>query len=200
MALVPRLAFTPISTWNNPEPEAVIVVNSKGRIIGATLGNDMNLRDVEGRSALLLGKAKDNNASASLGPFIRLFDVTFSLEDVNTMEITLEVEHDDGLALKGMSNHEKDQPQPGSAGQCHTQCASSVPGLFRTLSVERYLRPRRTVAGKGQGFTHKHGDRVSVANPHLGVLFNTVRSTDQCPPWGFGASHLMRNLAERDLL
>ena len=189
----------PISTWNNPEPEAVIVVNSKGRIIGATLGNDVNLRDVEGRSALLLGKAKDNNASASLGPFIRLFDATFSLEDVNTMEITLEVEHDDGFALKGMSNMKKISRSPAALASATLNAHHQYPDGF-VLYCGTLFAPTQDRGGKGQGFTHKHGDRVSVANTQLGVLFNTVRATDQCPPWSFGVSHLMRNLAERDLL
>ena len=189
----------PMSSWNNPEPEAVIVSNAAGKIVGATLGNDVNLRDVEGRSALLLGKAKDNNASASLGPFIRFFDDSFSIEDVDTMEITLEVEHDDGFVLKGSSNMKKISRSPAKLAAATLNAHHQYPDGF-VLYCGTLFAPTQDRGGKGQGFTHKHGDRVSVANPHLGVLFNTVRSTDQCPPWGFGASHLMRNLAERDLL
>ena len=189
----------PISSWNNPEPEAVIVSNSKGQLIGATLGNDVNLRDVEGRSALLLGKAKDNNASASLGPFIRFFDETFNIADVKAMDITLEVEHDDGFTLKGASTMKKISRSPEDLAKATLNPHHQYPDGF-VLYCGTLFAPTQDRGGKGKGFTHKHGDRVSVANPQLGVLYNTVRSTADCPPWDFGASHLMRNLASRNLL
>src|SRR5690606_30001767 len=94
----------PISTWHNPEPEVAVVTSSAGRITGATVGEGVNFRDVGGRAALLLGKAKDNNASASLGPFIRLFDETFSLDDVKSAVISLRVEGEDGFVLDGESS------------------------------------------------------------------------------------------------
>lgn len=189
----------PISSWNNPEPEAVIVVNSNGVIVGATLGNDVNLRDVEGRSALLLSKAKDNNASCALGPFIRFFDDGFSLDDVSAMDITLEVEHDDGFHLKGASNMKKISRSPVSLAKATLNPHHQYPDGF-VLFCGTVFAPTQDRGTKGQGFTHKHGDRVSVVNPKIGALFNTVRSTDQCAPWTFGASHLMRNLAGRGLL
>jgi fumarylacetoacetate (FAA) hydrolase family protein len=189
----------PMSSWNNPEPEAVIVSNSRGELIGATLGNDVNLRDVEGRSALLLSKAKDNNASCALGPFIRFFDETFSIDDVNAMEITLEVEDDDGFHLKGSSNMRKISRSPESLAKATLNQHHQYPDGF-VLFCGTVFAPTQDRGAKGQGFTHKHGDAVSVANPLLGVLFNTVRSTDQCAPWEFGVSHLMRNLAGRALL
>jgi fumarylacetoacetate (FAA) hydrolase family protein len=189
----------PVSSWNNPEPEAVIVSNSQGKIVGATLGNDVNLRDVEGRSALLLGKAKDNNASAALGPFIRFFDETFSIEDINTLDITLEVEHDDGFHLKGASTMRKISRSPESIAKATLNQHHQYPDGF-VLYCGTLFAPTQDRSAKGQGFTHKFGDNVSVANPKLGVLYNTVRSTDQCHPWSFGVSHLMRNLAERGLL
>jgi fumarylacetoacetate (FAA) hydrolase family protein len=189
----------PMSSWNNPEPEAVIVSNSRGQLIGATLGNDVNLRDVEGRSALLLSKAKDNNASCALGPFIRFFDETFSIDDVNAMEITLEVEDDDGFHLKGSSNMRKISRSPESLAKATLNQHHQYPDGF-VLFCGTVFAPTQDRGAKGQGFTHKHGDAVSVANPLLGVLFNTVRSTDQCAPWEFGVSHLMRNLAGRALL
>jgi fumarylacetoacetate (FAA) hydrolase family protein len=189
----------PMSSWNNPEPEAVLIVNSKGKIVGATLGNDVNLRDVEGRSALLLSKAKDNNASCALGPFIRLFDDSFAIEDVNAMDITLEVEHEDGFRLEGASNMRKISRSPESLAAATLNQHHQYPDGF-VLFCGTVFAPTQDRGEKGQGFTHKHGDRVSVANPKLGALFNTVRSTDQCPPWEFGTSHLMRNLAGRGLI
>jgi fumarylacetoacetate (FAA) hydrolase family protein len=189
----------PMSSWNNPEPEAVLVVNSHGAIIGATIGNDVNLRDVEGRSALLLSKAKDNNASCALGPFIRFFDDGFTLEDVNTMDIALEVEDDAGFLLKGASNMRKISRSPASLAKATLNQHHQYPDGF-VLFCGTVFAPTQDRDTKGQGFTHKHGDRVAVSNPKIGALFNTVRSTSDCPPWTFSTSHLMRNLAFRELI
>jgi fumarylacetoacetate (FAA) hydrolase family protein len=194
-----EVGIHPMSSWNNPEPEAVIVVNSKGTIVGATLGNDVNLRDVEGRSALLLSKAKDNNASCALGPFIRFFDESFGLDDVNSLDITLEVEHDDGFHLKGASTMKKISRSPAALAKATLNAHHQYPDGF-VLFCGTLFAPTQDRNATGQGFTHKHGDHVSVANPDLGALFNVVNSTDQCPPWSFGTSHLMRNLAGRGLL
>ena len=193
------IGIHPISKWNNPEPEAVIVVSSAGRIVGATLGNDVNLRDVEGRSALLLSKAKDNNASCSLGPFIRLFDGSFTLADVKSMEIALEVEGDDGYQLKGQSNMRKISRSPEALAAATLNKHHQYPDGF-VLFCGTLFAPTQDRGGKGQGFTHHHGDEVSVINPLLGALYNVVRSTDACAPWTFGTSHFMRNLAGRGLL
>ena len=189
----------PVSSWNNPEPEAVLVVSSTGRIVGAALGNDVNLRDVEGRSALLLSKAKDNNASCALGPFIRLFDDGFGIDDVNGLDIKLEVDGDNGFHLQGSSNMRKISRKPEALAAATLNQHHQYPDGF-VLFCGTVFAPTQDRDGRGQGFTHHHGDRVTVANPKLGVLFNVVRSTDQCPPWNFGVSHLMRNLAGRGLL
>ena len=189
----------PASTWNNPEPEVVLIVASDGRIVGATLGNDVNLRDVEGRSALLLGKAKDNNAAATVGPFIRLFDSGFTLDHVRNTTVTLTVEGEDGFTLEGSSSIAKISRDPADlAGQMigpHHQYPDGAALYLGTMFAP--IKDRDTVGG---GFTHKYGDIVTIAAPELGALVNRMRRTDECEPWTFGASHLMRSLAKRGLL
>ncbi len=189
----------PISTWNNPEPEVVLVVASNGTIVGATLGNDVNLRDVEGRSALLLGKAKDNNASATLGPFIRFFDASFTLDELRKAELTLVVEGPEGYRLEGSSSLSKiSRDFTDLTGQmigAHHQYPDGAVLYTGTL-----FAPIEDRDAPGKGFTHKVGDIVSIATPKLGRLVNRIRLSTECPPWTFGASHLMRNLARRGLL
>lgn len=189
----------PSSTWNNPEPEIVLIVASDGRIVGASLGNDVNLRDVEGRSALLLGKAKDNNAAAAVGPFIRLFDAGFTLDHVRNTTVTLTVEGEDGFKLEGSSSIAKISRDPADlAAQMigpHHQYPDGAALYLGTMFAP--IKDRDTVGG---GFTHKYGDIVTIAAPELGALVNRMRRTDECEPWTFGASHLMRSLARRGLL
>jgi fumarylacetoacetate (FAA) hydrolase family protein len=191
--------FNKISTWNNPEPEVVLVVSSSGKIVGATLGNDVNLRDVEGRSALLLGKAKDNNASATIGPFIRLFDDTFTLDDVRKMELSLEVHGPEGYVLKGSSTMSKISRDPADLvaqliGPHHHYPDGAV------LYLGTLFAPIADRDEPGKGFTHKVGDVVTVASKELGVLANRMVHSQDAAPWTFGPSHLMRNLAKRQLL
>jgi fumarylacetoacetate (FAA) hydrolase family protein len=189
----------PVSTWNNPEPEVVLVVRSDGAIVGATLGNDVNLRDVEGRSALLLGKAKDNNASACLGPFIRFFDASFSLDDVRAMEVRMLVEGEDGFVLDGRSNMAMIARDPADlAGQMLGRHHQYPDGAV--LYCGTMFAPTQDRGGEGKGFTHKVGDVVTISSDKLGALTNRMRLSTECAPWTFGAGALMRNLARRGLL
>ncbi|MBB3932612.1 fumarylacetoacetate (FAA) hydrolase family protein [Kaistia hirudinis] len=194
-----EVGIHPISSWNNPEPEVVLLVASDGRIVGATLGNDVNLRDVEGRSALLLSKAKDNNASASIGPFIRLFDENFSLDDVRATDVRLTVTGDDGFRLDGSSAMSKISRDPADLVKQTIGRNHQYPDGF-VLYLGTMFAPVQDRDGPGKGFTHKVGDIVTIAAPKLGKLSNRVVLTHDAEPWTFGTAALMRNLAGRGLL
>ena len=194
-----HVGVPPFSQWNNPEPEVVLVVDPRGRIVGATLGNDVNLRDVEGRSALLLGKAKDNNASAAIGPFVRLFDRGFTLDDVRGAVVTLAVDGADGFALRGESSLLRISRDPAELVAATIGAHHQYPdGLCLYLGT--MFAPTQDRAGAGKGFTHQPGDRVVIAAERLGALANVVQPTAACAPWTFGAGDLMRSLARRGLL
>ena len=189
----------PMSSWNNPEPEVAVVVSSAGNIVGATLGNDVNLRDVEGRSALLLGKAKDNNASASLGPFIRLFDGKFTLGTIAQADIALEVKGEDGFVMEGKSSMSQISRSPESLVAATVGRHHQYPDGF-VLYLGTMFAPVMDRGGAGKGFTHKLGDVVSISTPSLGTLSNRVRLSTECPPWTYGTSHLLRDLGKAGLL
>ncbi len=189
----------PRSTWNNPEPEVALLVNSTGAIVGATLGNDVNLRDVEGRSALLLSKAKDNNASASVGPFVRFFDDTFSLDTVRALDVLLTVDGPEGFRLTGKSSMREIARDPADLvsqliGKTHQYPDGAI------LYLGTMFAPSEDRGEPGMGFTHKVGDIVTIHAEPLGALSNMMTTSDQALPWAFGAADLMRNLAKRKLI
>ncbi len=189
----------PRSTWNNPEPEVVLVVSSAGRIVGATLGNDVNLRDFEGRSALLLSKAKDNNASAAVGPFVRFFDAGFTLDTVRGMEVRLTVDGLDQFQMTGQSSMSEIARDPADlVGEMLNRLHQYPDGAVLYLGT--MFAPTKDRDAPGMGFTHHEGDIVTISAPQLGSLANRMTRSDLAPPWRFGAADLMRNLARRGLL
>jgi fumarylacetoacetate (FAA) hydrolase family protein len=193
-----EIGIHPKSEWNNPEPEVVLAVNSRGRIVGAALGNDVNLRDFEGRSALLLSKAKDNNGSCAIGPFIRLFDRTFSLDDVRAQEVELLVEGDDGFVMRGSSSMKRISRDPQDlAGQTLNENHQYPDGFMLFLGT--LFAPTEDRGAPGQGFTHRVGDIVTIRSAQLGALRNRVNTSDKVRPWRFGLRALMANLAGRGL-
>jgi len=194
-----EVGIHPKSEWNNPEPEIVLAVNSEGRAVGATLGNDVNLRDFEGRSALLLGKAKDNNGSCAIGPFIRVFDSHFGIDDVRRSEIGVHIEGPDGFDLQGVSSMAMISRDPLEIVSHAIGPNHQYPdGLMLFLGT--MFAPTKDRLGPGQGFTHVPGDRVTISTSKLGSLINRVNYADRIPSWTFGLAALMTNLSERGLI
>jgi len=194
-----EIGLHPRSAWNNTEPEIVLAVSSGGSIVGATLGNDLTLRDFEGRSALLLPQAKDNNASCAIGPFVRLFDAAYSLDDVRSAEVHLSVEGADGFAEHGTNSQAESSRDAADLVRAtlggHHQYPDGLMLFLGTMFV-----PQKDRVVPGRGFTHVPGDRVRIASPRLGALYNIVTTSDRAPPWTFGTRELMKSLATRGLL
>ncbi|MBU3651997.1 MAG: fumarylacetoacetate hydrolase family protein [Limnohabitans sp.] len=197
-----EVGLHPRSEWNNPEPEIVLAANSRGEVVGATLGNDVNLRDFEGRSALLLGKAKDNNGSCAIGPFIRLFDETFSIDSVRRCTLSMEVRGTDGFVMQGSSSLAMISRDPlDLAAQAMGSTHQYPDGMMLFLGTMFAPTQDRPIPGRpaGQGFTHVVGDVVRISTPDLGTLVNRVNTSDRIPPWTYGVRSLMQDLAQRNL-
>jgi fumarylacetoacetate (FAA) hydrolase family protein len=191
-----EIGIHPKSDWNNPEPEIVLAVNSRGKVQGAALGNDVNLRDFEGRSALLLGKAKDNNASCAIGPFIRLFDPHFGIDDVRRCDLAMRVTGADGFVMDGSSSLAKISRDPLDLVGQAIGANHQYPDGF-VLFLGTMFAPTQDRHAPGEGFTHAVGDLVTVATPRLGTLANRVNTSDRVAPWTYGIAALMRDLARR---
>jgi fumarylacetoacetate (FAA) hydrolase family protein len=194
-----QIGIHPESQWNNPEPEVVLAVSPQGAVQGVALGNDVNLRDFEGRSALLLGKAKDNNASCAIGPFIRLFDSHFSIDDVRQCDIALTVKGQDGFVMEGSSSMSQISRDPLDLVAQTLNANHQYPDGFM-LFCGTMFAPTKDRFGVGQGFTHAVGDSVTVSSHRLGTLRNTVNTCDKIRPWTYGSRALMRDLSQRGLL
>ena len=148
--------------WSVPEPELGLVVNSRGRIVGHTIGNDMSSRDIEGENLLYLPQAKTYNRSCALGPWI-----TLGVSEVAAREwmIKLHIRRAGGIVFAGET----------SVSQIKRGFDELVGFLFRCQ-----VFPNGAVLLTGTGivpqdsFTLCEKDEIDIEITGIGGLKNTV--------------------------
>jgi 2-dehydro-3-deoxy-D-arabinonate dehydratase len=149
------------SKWNVPEPELALVVNSLGRIIGYTIGNDMSSRDIEGENPLYLPQAKVYTQSCGLGPGILIRSQPLPPET----EIQLEIIRADATVFLGQTRLSELKRTPEELVEYLFRDNSFPFGCF-LLTGTGIVPPDE--------FTLAVGDEIRITIEPIGTLINHV--------------------------